>query len=406
MLWVLKVSFEEMTNTEVAKPRRKLLGGMGHFRATSIEVLQFSGEANARLFSENFKAPEQQDQHPFRQNDSNECRDPDPFFAGMPTDLTLDDCIINKSRDKTIEGQRVYFSEKMRRMARHGFDDEDGWEFYCKTSTHSVRDENQLDVYARKVVWSSAHQLRSAIETDLSIQTMFDSVQRGWIRHDTEDSFAKLHGAGAQKSVFDRVFYPFIEKGRNSFFQSALQYCVLKFPWPLSERDYFIVQDYDKALDDLGDPYFVFYNHSVEHPYFAPRQGFVRAIVRYQGLVGVSIHTSKARGQGAVAQTRLTWLFNCDFGGNVPSSFILSAVCDYMIIPYVEVCEAQTRRLSEQGLRPSELETSGHKDYFIANMPKDLSIKDCLVDDLGHGKPATIEAQRKYFEDKMLEVSS
>ena len=43
------------------------------------------------------------------------------------------------------------------------------------------------------------------------------------------------------------------------------------------------------------------YNHDLDHPYFAPRTGFVRTHVKYQGLVGISEEVGK---------TRLTWLVN------------------------------------------------------------------------------------------------
>ena len=75
------------------------------------------------------------------------------------------------------------------------------------------------------------------------------------------------------------------------------------FPRPITDRDIFIVQDY--VLVDEGK-WFYTYNHDIDHPYFAPREGYVRANVRYQGLLG------EPNGSNTL---RLTWLLNMDFGG-------------------------------------------------------------------------------------------
>ena len=85
-----------------------------------------------------------------------------------------------------------------------------------------------------------------------------------------------------------KSYYPFVAVAVESGWATALQYRIVPCPWPLSSRDYFIVQDY--VLQDQGDEkdgtWFFTINHNVEHPYFAPRKGFVRLHVKNQGLVG------------------------------------------------------------------------------------------------------------------------
>ena len=60
------------------------------------------------------------------------------FIANSPNDWSLSDCIVDKSKFKTIEDQRAHFQERMREMARADRDEEDGWKFYCKTNAAGV----------------------------------------------------------------------------------------------------------------------------------------------------------------------------------------------------------------------------------------------------------------------------
>ena len=91
-----------------------------------------------------------------------------------------------------------------------------------------------------------------------------------------------------------------------------------------------------KDADPRGN-WFVAYNHDVEHPYFAPRAGFVRAHMKYQGMVGISEEPGK---------TRLTWLINVDFGGLIPSSFAEGLLVSVMVYPLsvAEDAEAYGRK--------------------------------------------------------------
>ena len=112
---------------------------------------------------------------------------------------------------------------------------------------------------------------------------------------------------------------------------------------PLTDRDVFIVQDYVRVTNrnDGGTSdatWFYTYNHDVDHPYFAPRSGFVRAKMKYQGLVGVL---------GDGGKTRLTWLVNCDFGGAVPTSFMNATLVNLMVFP-ISTVECTKRYLLEK----------------------------------------------------------
>lgn len=112
---------------------------------------------------------------------------------------------------------------------------------------------------------------------------------------------------------------------------------------PLTNRDLFIVQDYVRIKSDntqgpSDETWFYTYNHDVDHPYFAPRSGFVRAKMKYQGMVGVS---------GGGGKTQLTWVVNMDFGGSVPTSFMNATIVNLMAFP-IAVVERTERYLREK----------------------------------------------------------
>ncbi len=112
---------------------------------------------------------------------------------------------------------------------------------------------------------------------------------------------------------------------------------------PLTNRDIFIVQDYVRVTSDNDggtndETWFYTYNHDVDHPYFAPRSGFVRGKMNYQGMVAVL---------GDGGKTRLTWLVNMDFGGAVPTSFMNAMIVNLMIFP-VSVVERTIEHLQEK----------------------------------------------------------
>ena len=111
----------------------------------------------------------------------------------------------------------------------------------------------------------------------------------------------------------------------------------------MTDRDTFIVQDYVRVPsgNDGGtsdETWFYTYNNDVDHRYFAPRSGFVRAKLKYQGMVGVL---------GDGGKTRLTWLVNIDFGGAIPSLFMNAMIVNLMIFP-VSAVEQTKKYLQEE----------------------------------------------------------
>ena len=157
MMWVLKVKYREATKKEMgrrkSRKRRATEALMDLYRVTSIEVLQSSNATSARLWAEEgidlTNGKERENEEAKKKaaatdsasggmggevGEEQDENDQDPFIANMPKDLSLSDCIVDKSKFKTIEDQRAHFQERMREMARTGHDEEDGWKFYCKTS--------------------------------------------------------------------------------------------------------------------------------------------------------------------------------------------------------------------------------------------------------------------------------
>ncbi len=165
MMWVLKVHYREATvdeSTRAGSKRRKSSAGLLNlWRVSSIEVLQSSNATSARLWVEDRVAAQKRKEKEKEKGKKRlatadgasggiggevgeeEEEEEDPFFANMPKDLSLSDCIVDKSKFKSIEDQRAHFQVRMREMARAGRDEEDGWKFYCKTTSGAVTESEQ-----------------------------------------------------------------------------------------------------------------------------------------------------------------------------------------------------------------------------------------------------------------------
>ena len=126
--------------------------------------------------------------------------------------LSLDDCVIDKTKHATIAQQRLYFQQLMKSMSRDEGEveirpappadrsvargnEEDalsgssaaldsarsaprrgGWVFYGRTEVANFAPEDQLDVFARDVSWSNSKQLRSIVETDVEPDLVVSSL--------------------------------------------------------------------------------------------------------------------------------------------------------------------------------------------------------------------------------------
>ena len=97
----------------------------------------------------------------------------DPFIAKIPTDISIDDCIVNKNKYLTIDEQRTSFYEHMRATARSD-NKSGGWVFLSLTQMVGIDPALQLKVFQRTVEWSKVPQLRSVEETEFSCDEVFD----------------------------------------------------------------------------------------------------------------------------------------------------------------------------------------------------------------------------------------
>ena len=174
MRWTLKVEFEKRSMEKVLSFSNELRSSRGSGRAPSlalssssssltsrlcakrISVLQGSdGDGNALLWIDEQGVGKGERASPAEGSASRRKKDAlaqvDPFVAGMPTDLSLGDCIVDKIAHKSLEAQRAFFEKNMRHMAREGHDKDDGWTFYGKTSAKGVAAANQLKIHSRQV---------------------------------------------------------------------------------------------------------------------------------------------------------------------------------------------------------------------------------------------------------------
>ena len=150
-------------------------------RATSIEVIQASNDGSAMLWcEEEIKPSSAPAGGTIREGEAQMvATDADPFLANMPRNLTIQDLIVDRTKHSSIEEQREAFRTRMLDLATEGRDEEDGWKFYAETDARNV--ERQLDIYARKVAWSSVPTLRTIIETTESPRSIFECLRGRWM---------------------------------------------------------------------------------------------------------------------------------------------------------------------------------------------------------------------------------
>ena len=170
---------------------------------------------------------------------------------------------------------------------------------------------------------------------------------------------------------------------------------------PLANRDILFAQEYVRVNgsenEDARDrQWFYTYNHSIEHPYFGSRPGFVRAKMMYQGLVGVVEDEHK---------TRLTWLLNLDFGGMVPHSFTSALVVSLMNFP-IEIVEDTKKYLHEkQGGEMTDIEKStssqGDHGHALAGASHEEALKE-LQEKLKRSEKRIEELKRKETKSSLL----
>ena len=234
MMWVMKVNYSEKAKKFTSGSLKTASNTIkGRHCVTSIEVLQSSNATSARLWVEDKSASKEgkagRKEEPATTNGlsselggggisgDQENREEDPFIANIPKEeeWSLSDCIVDRSKFKTIEDQRAHFRERMRKMALADRDVEDGWKFYCKTKSPALAEseqyvlredrgeakancphhhmkhcgnsryshtlfprivQNRLDIWQRDVPWSPVKQMRSVVQTTFSLDDVFDHL--------------------------------------------------------------------------------------------------------------------------------------------------------------------------------------------------------------------------------------
>ena len=276
MVWVLKLrvrevegSYETVGSFKVPSTlvpslgtNRTMIARALALRATHVEVIQASVGTSSGMFTE--KAVATPDEREERRAGADV--EGDPFVKRMPTDLTLDDCIIDKSEHGTIEEQRSYYAKEMLSMARLS-EGEGGWQFLCKTTATSrmyvffpvceryqelaahdtlqfLRPET-IDVLSRNVSWSTQPQYRSASDTLVDLDSLFAYIRDGLVRkttaHDTVNKYFKATRWGVARESMRHYHNLFTEKGDDS--STTIIYREFRFPWPITSRDAILVAD-------------------------------------------------------------------------------------------------------------------------------------------------------------------
>ena len=184
MVWVLKINVKQRSAEEVesmleSRPSSRVLSQKSRdatrrFYASSIEVLQSSTSANTKLWNEESTAARAEENNV----DNVTQGEKDLFVAAMRKKLTRQDCIMDKTKHKTIEEQRAYYSARMLRWAREGHDEDDGWKFKCKTVANS-KFRQQLEVHERSVECMPVKQLRSVAHTPVDLNFLFSDFRDG-----------------------------------------------------------------------------------------------------------------------------------------------------------------------------------------------------------------------------------
>ena len=224
----------EESSSRSSRARSKAETFNSRFRATSVEVLQSSNATGAKVWSEEFiQAEEQISTLPAMPESEVESEEQDPFLAGRP-ELGIEDAIINKTEHETIEEQRLFWQKRMRHMARHVHKEEEGWKLYAKTCAPRVKEEDQLDVFARDVKWSAVPQLRSAAESVLPLEVLFNDLKEGfamsYLRKNTAAKTSSYTSSKAVKEILSgSMRLLFAAKTKASWL--CMLYRTFAMPW-------------------------------------------------------------------------------------------------------------------------------------------------------------------------------
>ena len=262
MMWVLKIEYREMNNEEMSASMEKMplpnklhreqrqsqLGE--HLQShliTSIEVIQAGNEAGGLHFSDmsiissasslphgTEKSAKMQEQggsgkEMVAQSGMTKPKPAsadDSFYANFPQDLTLEDCIVDKAKHKTIEEQRSAFQTKMREAARPAYQ---GFNYYRMSNFKGVPAQEQVEIYERIVDWSSSKQMRTDYDTDLSVEEVFRFLMKTFQEETMARAASKQTSAAVKKALRKKhTLFSHYE----ALSAVELQYRTVTLPWP------------------------------------------------------------------------------------------------------------------------------------------------------------------------------
>ena len=238
--------------------------------------------------------------------------------------------------------------------------------------------------------------MRTVVETEYSVDDVFQSLVT--TKEMFQQKVALNTNARALKMNAERkTLSLFMIKELNAC--TSAQYRPLLIPWyvtfavpqpitlatnlqeslqirPLTDRDMLYIQDYVRVtgLNDKGESkrWFYTYNHNIDHPYFSSRPGFVRAKMKYQGMVGVV---------GDGGKTRLTWLANLDLGGMIPASFTTGLLMTLMTMP-IEIVKDTKEYIMKQEGGVADVAKSSFAQEGMDHELADFSNKEAAIEEL------------------------
>ena len=374
MMWVIRVDFAQGGEGRRGQgvPRQRVSGALPilvSLRATSLHIVQganasqtkqwFEDRASQRPKGKDKGGIEMEEKTDFIDGDFEDDenngvegeprekekeKEKDPFLAILKEDFTVDDCLVDVGgkggKFKTVEQQHEHFVEKMLLMAREGKDDEDGWKLLSRLEPEG------MDVHERDVDWSPVAQLRSRWTASCGVDKVGEYLLLSTGTWTSRQKDKALRNVAKDKALRD------VAKGKHGegvclFVQrkerSLLMYYyrTLAAPWPLSSRDmvstfaylfppsiegtfvgYVLLSLCPPPPEDFTDSHLSSNRYTFSSNRIPKRTGYVRATVKYQGLVVQAVPAPAVgapAGASAKAEpaARVTFLANLDLGGSV-----------------------------------------------------------------------------------------
>ena len=293
------------------------------------------------------------------------------FISELPA-YSVDDAILWKDKHANLDEQHKHFKETMSTMAR-------AEDFALE---HTIQPQG-IEVWERRVDWSSVPQRRSRATFLGSLQEIFSAVYDLKVKEEAEKP---VMGAIPMQSVREQALKSdhellSIKDGRHKV---HITYRHIRMPWPLEDRDCLYVIAYV-----LFDDAVLVYGHNLDGP---RRDSFVRAKMQYQGLVALPtskealrknriVSTSGAsrlvHDNTAISEIEIFYLLNCDLGGFIPTSLNMEATSFFLRLPLT----VKKRAIAAGGSDGNE-EIEKIDEYLVPVFP--LNESDLICDKTKH----------------------